>query len=459
MSFVSRILGRIAPHANSSIAQFSHVGGFRRSIDGATGGRRGNPIAVFGDVNTEVSASAELVARRARYLAKNNPHISNGVANWASYVCGTGARPAPRNLEADSARDLVSTFDLWAEHADYDGRMDLWGLQGQMVATMYVSGEALAILHDTADGLKIQVLPPELLDRSKTTSLRGQAHIHSGVEFDAAGQRVAYWILPDRAETSFTTAAPSVRIDARNVLHVFAGEPGQVRGLSHLAPVILTASELDALQDALLVSAKMAALHAGFIKSHTEIGDDLGWSGETAFEPGTLTCLPANADVSFNSPEQLKDAPAFLKHNLQAIAAGLGIPVHLLDGDLSDANYSSLRAGMLAFKRRVGAVQYGTLVPQMLRPVWQRWLAREVLENRISSDAIIGCDWMFPRFEMIDPQKDIAAMREAVNAGFASRSQTIAELGWNVADIDAERSADAVREKDLGLMGGTVDAA
>ena len=156
-----------------------------RSLDGATGGRRGAPIGNFGNVNAEVGASAEIVARRAAYLAANNPWLSNGTANLAAYLVGTGARPAPRANDADARRDLVARFDLWAEDADHAGRTDFFGLQAILARDLVVSGEALALIHDGPDGLRVQALPPELLDRSKTGVLANGRYFSQGVEFDA----------------------------------------------------------------------------------------------------------------------------------------------------------------------------------------------------------------------------------------------------------------------------------
>ncbi len=452
MSLIQRVFGRSAPRPGAATSASSPAASeSRRSLDGATVARRGASLGSFGSTNAEIGASAEVVARRAAYLAQNNPWISNGVGNLQTYLTGTGARPAPRATDADTRRDLVARFDAWAEDADHAGRTDFYGLQAIFARDLVVSGEAIALIHDGQEGLRIQALPPELLDRSRTGVLADGRHMAQGVEYDAAGRRLAYWILPERPEASVTVAAPAVRIPASDVIHIVHPlGPGQVRGLSWLAPAILPASELDALQDALLVSAKVAALHAGFIRDIADAGTLDEWSGETVFEPGALTRLPSGTTVEFNSPQQLREAPALVRTSLRGLAAALGVPSHLLDGDLTDASYSSLRAGLLPFKRRIEAVQYGTLVPQFLRPVWRRWLAREALEGR--ADALtMASDWMFPKFEMIDPGKDMAATREALDAGLTSRSAAIAEMGWNADDVDAERAADSNRETALGL--------
>lgn len=414
----------------------------RRSLDAATGGRRGSGISSFGPVNFEVSAAAEIVARRAAYLAANNAYLANGSGNLVSYLVGTGARPTALNVPREDRQAAQRAFDAWAEQADHDGRTDFWGIQALMARDVVVHGEGLALMIASAEGLRIQVIPPEHLDRAKTTEFSGGGYIVNGVEFDAGGRRVAYWILPDRPTSAFATAAPSVRVNADAVLHVFHPiGPGQVRGLSWLAPAILQAGELDKLTDALLVAAKVSAMHAGFIKDHADTGT-MDWDGDITFEPGALTRLPSGTDITFSSPDQMRDAPALIRMNLQALAAALGLPEHLLSGDLTNANYSSLRAGLLPFRARMEQIQHATLVPQFLRPVWRRWLSFQVLDGSLSLPVDTTADWLFPRQPQVDPQKDMSALREMLDAGLISRTRAINELGWNADNIADEIEAE-----------------
>lgn len=427
-------------------------------IDAAAGGRRGGGMGTFGPVNPEVSAGATLTRSRARYLATNNPWLVNGVDNWSAALVGAGIRPTPRADDAGTRRAASRAFEVWADGADAAGRTDFWGLQRDIARHLIVDGEALVLIHDDADGIRLQVVAPEQLDESKTAELGGGRLIVSGVEFDAQGRRVAYWILPSRPHATFTDYAPSVRFDAADVLHVMRPlGAGQVRGLSWLAPAVLSANELDQLMDALLVGAKTSAMFAGFLTDLNATGglpfdgDQTGGILDTGLEPGTLKVLPAGIDVKFSAPDAAKDLPAFLRMNLQALAAALGLPEHLLSGDLTNANYSSLRAGLLPFRARVEQTQYGTLVPQFLRPVWRRWIVAEVLSGRLDLTPDLAAEWIMPRPMQVDPQKDLAAMKEALALGLTSRTKAVNELGWNADDLDEEIAADRARERDLGL--------
>ena len=436
----------------------------RRMIDAAAGGRRGGGFGTFGPINPEVAAGATLTRSRARYLAANNPFLANGVDNWSAALVGAGIRPTPRAEDAGSRRAASRAFETWADDADAAGRTDFWGLQRDIARHLIVDGEALVIIHDDGDGLRLQTVAPEQLDEAKTAELGGGRLIVSGVEFDAQGRRVAYWILPSRPHATFTDYAPSIRFDAADVLHIMRPlGAGQVRGLSWLAPAVLSANELDQLMDALLVGAKTSAMFAGFLTDLNATGglpfdgDQTGGILDTGLEPGTLKVLPAGIDVKFSAPDAAKDSPAFLRMNLQALAAALGLPEHLLSGDLTNANYSSLRAGLLPFRARVEQTQYGTLVPQFLRPVWRRWIVSEVLSGRLDLTPDMAAEWIMPRPMQVDPQKDLAAVKEALALGLTSRTKAINEMGWNADDLDEEIAADRARESDLGLTFGSPD--
>ena len=404
----------------------------RRHIEAAGQGRRGRGHGTFGPVNSEVAAAASIVRSRARSLYVNNGLIRNALDNLTTSTTGTGCRPNCPDEE------VMRRFESWVITADYDGRTDFYGLQRILALHMVRDGEGLAILHVGDDGeLQVQVLPPEHLDESKTAQIAPRHEIFNGVEF-MGGRIVAYWILPQRPTSEFTDYAPSVRVDAADVIHVFeAQSAGQVRGLSRVAPAVIAANELDQLTDALLVQAKVAAMFAGFLTDLNNVsgvpfdGEQIGSTLEGGITPGAIQVLPSGFDLKLAEPDSTKDAPAMVRMGQQAVASALGMPEHLVNGDLSKANYSSLRAGLLPWRARIEQIQYGTLVPQMLAPIWRRWLALEVAAGRLDVSPDMTCEWIMPRWLQVDPAKDVAAVKELLALGLMSRSQAISELGWS----------------------------
>ncbi len=421
-----------------------------RRFDGAAGGRRGFGVGTFGRINPETAAAGAALRSRASYLAMNNPWIANAVGNLAGALVGPGIQPSAKHPEAEIRKSLNRYFADWCIRADAEGRTDFAGLQVAIADSMVKAGEALALISETADGPRLRVLPPELLDESKSAELNNGRAIFSGVELDATGRRAAYWIVPERPGQVWQTYSPSVRIEAESVLHVFKPlAPGQLRGVSWLAPVILPASDFDKLCDALLKGAQVAAMHAGFITDMNGTGEPY-YDGETpSLEPGALIRLPNGTDIKFNSPAQSQQVAEFLKLNLRQLAAGLGLPDHMLSGDLSGANYSSLRAGLLPFRQRMEQVQYTVLVPQFLAPVWRAVILHGVLSGDLdapgfeaSPESYLQADWLPPKPLQVDPLKDVTATKAELDAGLTSRRKAVAERGWNLDDLDAEIAAE-----------------
>ncbi|GLK84662.1 phage portal protein [Ancylobacter defluvii] len=415
-----------------------------RKFDGASQGRRTFGAGTFGRVNSEVGAAGQALAARSAYLAANNPLIANAVGNIVGEAVGSGIRPSS---------DLVAEFDAWSDHADADGRTDFYGLQTIICTDVVVRGESFVLLSNDESGLTLRVLDVEQVDRSLTRDLGNGAQIVQGIEFDTSGNRVAYHISPARLTDTFASWAPPVRVDAADVQHIFRPLfPGQVRGVPWTAPIILSAGELDKLSDALLMGASVAAMFCGVVTDQNDLSsgeDPFGGEAQPSLEPGTLIRLKGGQSVTFATPQQSQAVAELLKVQIRQLAAGMGLPAFMVDGDLTGANYSSLRAGLLPFRRRIEAFQYHCLVPQLLAPVWRRWLATEG-----DADASARVEWIMPKPLQVDPQKDVEADLAELNAGLASRRQKVAARGWNAEQLDAEIAADRAREKRLGLTFG-----
>ncbi|MFD2030614.1 phage portal protein [Ancylobacter dichloromethanicus] len=213
-----------------------------------------------------------------------------------------------------------------------------------------------------------------------------------------------------------------------------------------------------------LPARKIGALLTGFV---TSTDGEVPFDGEEAgpgmleggLEPGTLKVLAPGQDVSFSDPAEIgQEAIEFMKVTAREIAAGLGIPYEQLTGDLSGVNYSSIRAGLVDFRRRVEALQYGVLVFQMCRPTWRRFVTAEVLAGRLSAPGFftdpapyLAAKWITPKREWVDPKKDVEAEISAIGAGLMSRREAVAARGTDIEALDAEIASDKARAEGLGL--------
>jgi lambda family phage portal protein len=429
-----------------------------RRFDAAAGGRRWQGVQTFGAINAEVGAAAGPVRRRAGYYARNNPWIANGVNAIVSGAVGCGIKPQSKHPDPAVRAALHAAWQRWTDVADADGITDGYGLQALAVRAMVEAGECFAHLIPTAGGLRVRLLDADMVPLDETRELGDGRRVIQGVEFDADGTRVAYRVHRTRPDVpSFSTDL--VRVPAEQMAHLFAPlAPGQVRGISWLAPVLLRLHELDLYEDAQLVRQKVAALFAGFVVDPT--GTGAGFEGTqtasvltTGLEPGTLKTLPPGTDVRFSEPAVIGDAIQFLQLQLRSVAAGLGVPAYLLDGDLSTANYSSLRAALVEFRTRLEQLQHGIIAFQLCRPVWRAWVIGEVLAGRLVGDvdALLAVEWITPAQPWVDPLKDAEAAAAQVANGITSRRKIVASQGYDVEQLDAEIAADRDRARALGL--------
>ena len=104
-----------------------------------------------------------------------------------------------------------------------------------------------------------------------------------------------------------------------------------------------------------------------------------------AMEPGTMQELAPGEEVEFNNPPgTAADYPNFMRQQLMAIAAGIGLPFELLSGDMAGVSDRALRLILNEFRRRIQQIKHNQIIFQFCRPVWNRWLDMAVLNGSIN---------------------------------------------------------------------------
>lgn len=428
-----------------------------RSYDGAAGGYRGSGMSDTANVVAAMAAARVPLARRARYLASNNALALSGIEAWVAALVAYGIKGQSQHPDASIRGAMNARFTEWAGSADMDGLGDFYAIQALMVRQMVTEGESIALLINTEDGLRIRVIDNEQLDPNMTRTLENGARIIQGVEFNDRGQRVAYWILPDNPGLPYGSVSLTPRrVPASDVIHLFRQiVPGQVRGVSWLAPVMLRLTGLDLWADAQLTRQQMAALLTVFVETPDGSTAPFDSSLENkGLSPGGIRFLDFGSKPYFLSPATIGDEVIrFAEIQERHVAVGMSLPLSVLNGDLKQANYGSQRGGLIEWRRRIEGIQHLTLVPMMLKPIWERWAMTEVYSGRISTtlDQALPVNWIPPRFDWIDPVKDTTALVDAMAAGIMSRTEVVASRGDDIERLDAEIAAEKAREKTLGL--------
>lgn len=460
--WIERIVGSFSPGwaLNRSRARIA-TEVLQRHYEGAAVGRRTQGWhRSTSDANRSIGPYAGRLRDVARDLVRNNPYAESALRTIVDHTVGWGlvAKPSKRASKAEQV------WKAWAETSacDADGRHNFYGLQKLVMRTVAESGEVLIRrrFRRPEDGLPIpmqlQVLEPDFLDTTKdlTTTPNG-GRIIQGIEFDAIGQRVAYWLFPEHPGSGLPSSLASRRIPAENLLHVFlADRPGQVRGVSWFAPVLLRFKDFDELEDATLMKQKVAACLAVITTDVDGTAAPLGTVDSAApdidmLSPAAILNLPSGRSVEVVQPPSVREYGDYSTTILKGIAAGLHVTYEDMAGDYADLPFSAARMSRLQHWGHVEDWRWHLLVPQFCDPVWA-W-AMEVAAI-FGAAAAPAPTWTAQPAPMIDPVNEGLAYKRNIRAGIQTLSDALRERGYDPRTVLDEMAADNKLIDELGLM-------
>ncbi len=414
--------------------------------------------------NAEVSAARHTIAEQARDAERNDAFARRIIDLWAANAVGGGITCA----WSDTTHAAV--WRRWAEtrECDAEGKKTLAAIEALVIKSVVRDGEVLVRFVRSMPtmanplGLRLAVLESDHLDRYKNGIYEGRA-VLQGVEVDDNGRPAAYWMLPRHPGEAWPLlpaigARTSQRVPASEVLHIYRQErPGQVRGVSWLAPVLPVLRDLSDYEAALLVKAKIEACLTAIVTDEdseqvatgSTVEDANGNKIET-FEPGMIMYRRGAGEVEVVNPSGGGSHLQFARRALERAAVGAGLTYDQGSGDLTGANYSSLRAGKIEFRALNGQVQWTLLLPQLCAPIAEEFHRMGALAGLWS---LMDGDFTHtpPAPEMIDPLKDTTALVAQVRAGLTSLPRATASMGYQLEEVVAEiREANEMLD-DAGL--------
>lgn len=318
--------------------------------------------------------------------------------------------------------------------------------------------------------LQIQVLEAEQIPYAETKLLPDGNYIIAGVEFDPGGHRVAYHVYKNHPAESVLYHGPNdtVRVDASEILHYFKPlRPGQVRGIPECFAAQATAHNLMIYDEAELIKKQASSLVMGFIVTPDPDGiynankDDRDADpGEAVakMEAGTIIPLEPGEDYTLSDPaESGSSYDSFRKGALRSIAASLNMTYEELSLDLSGVNFSSIRAGLNQSQRKYRKEQQ-RIINMICLPVWRKFFETAMLagvfdftgyaDNRREFERV---QFQPPGWAYVNPLQEVNAKIKEVEAGFKSREQIVAEMGYDIEEVDQSIKRDQDRAEDMGL--------
>lgn len=463
----------------------------KASYEGAAEGRRSSGWdAPDTGPNSLIMPALRNLRSRSRAAVRNDPYAANVIDKRVSNLIGTGITPQPRLLDKALRNAMQVLWEDWVDESDADELTDFYGQQALVARTVEQSGECFVRLRPRRleDGLavplQLQCLAPEFVPHDKFEVTRSGNVIRAGIEFNSIGRRVAYWCYRNHPSDKTSLSAgynTLVRIPAEQMLHIFEPlEPGQLRGVPRLAPVLKRLRSLDNYDDAVLFRQEVANLFAGFVRKPAPDGppqmdmvtgapvtyDRDGFTPMVALEPGTMQELLPGEQVEFSDPpDGGNNYPDFMRQQLMAAAAGAGLPYELMTGDMRDVNDRAIRVVLTEFRRRLEQLQFSVYVHQLCRPVRSAWMDMAVLAGALDLEDYTQrrreyqrTRWVPQGWAYIHPVQDVQSRMLEVGAGFASRSEMCLRSGTDAEIVDEENAADIARAKELGLKYSSLSA-
>lgn len=428
-------------------------------------------ITPSSSANTEIGPALVMSRNRARDLVRNNTYAARIVDVWTAHIVGDGITAAWRDSAKAPDQIRQDVWKRWAEdgESDADGELDFYGQQQLAIRQVVESGESLMRIRTRrpSDGLavpmQLQTLEADHLDHDKNATLPNNGAIRLGIQFDALGRREGYWLYRNHpGDNIFSFQRSSVFVPASQMVHLYRKKrAGQVRGITWLAAAANKIRDLDDYHDALIMKAKIESCLTGWIKSSSgdlSIGEqeikpdsDLINRMFETLEPGTVGRLNPDEEITFSQPSSSGSHEAITRQFEQSIAVAAGITYDQLTGDLRGANYSSLRAGKIEFRRDLSQTQWQMMIPMFCEPVARAFNDLGIAAGKWRDDGS-SATWMPPRNEPIDPKKDTEAEQADMTAGLETWSSTVAKRGYDPRTLAEAHKADEEMLKGLGLQ-------
>ena len=420
-------------------------------------------------ITSESDLTSDLVTlrNRARELAGNNAYasaylnlVSVNVVGPTGFSLSAKVRALDGKLDKDKNHIIEEGWYSWADKpVTRDERLDFVSLQHLLIRSVARDGEAFVRIWvdpDATHGILLEPIDATLIDESKNMSGKnGEPVIKAGIEMNAFGKPVAYWVRDPEKSIS-------ARVNADEIIHLYRSHvASQVRGVSWLAPAMITLQHIRGYVEAELVAARAGSAKMGFFVNKDGTGaldPSVGGDKEINMEasPGSMEILPPGYSFEQWNPDHPSAAfPSFIKTALREVATGWHVSYNALANDLEGVNYSSMRSGML-IERDVWKTLQQWWIPTFLNRVYKAWLMSSALKGTlklkpVELDLYLPCKWTPRGWSWVDPLKDVQAGILMIENHLASHGQLLEEQGLGYEEVLEQLKLEQDMAKEAGL--------
>lgn len=441
MSNLLKALAWIAPSAAVRRAHAFAALDSSRSYDGATRGRRGASFkSALGDsANGQIGPALAKLRERSSDLVRNTWIGARCLDVLTAHAVGTGINVAWKDSK------VQELWDEWCKTADIEGERDFAGSQMVVFRSMLERGDAgVRFVTRKLDAgravpLALQVVEGDQI-ATEINDTREQKKSRLGVVLGEWNERLGYWLHKDHPG-DYMTIASSVPtfVDRKDFCHLYRPlRAGQIRGVPVLSPVVMGTRDYADLMDAMIVKSRMEACYGLIVNSADPVKnladaktrDDQSGKKVESMSPGMIYRAGLGDTVTAFSPSGAGQFEPVALSALMGIASGGMITYDQLTGDLRQANYSSLRAGKIEFRRLIEQMQWLVIVPFLMNRVTERFIETAILAGKLRERKTpYRRSYVMPAIEPIDPLKDLKADILAVRSGRLSPQEFIGAWG------------------------------
>lgn len=464
------------------------------------------------DANDDVRQSWNVATARAVDTIQNSGWIAGGIQSAVGKTMGAGLRLVAKpdttvvkfqGLKAEDGSDIDAEgwarfverrWEQWSMNpleCDALARSTIPQLTKAAFKSWFATGEITATLPFHRDrlaltGTKVLLLPPHKLSQ-KTDTIR---RIVQGVQMDERGRPYAY-LFRRKNQYGGDEDMPILARDAANrpqVIHVYEGQPGQVRGITPMVPALKVVRQHDQLADATLTAALIQTIFAATIESDAPTADlmnalvtedqqgvggnldsflaaRMGWHQSTTIdlsEQNKIAHLFPGEELKFNRSEHPNsNYETMTKILLREIAKCLGITVEQLTGDYVGVTYTGVRMGESDNWQTTLDRRQNILVP-FVQPIYEAWLEEEIESGRVRfpgglagflehRPAAARAEWRGPPKPQADDLKSAKAHESYRAMGVVSDSMIADDLGVRIEDVYEARKREAAMRLKFGL--------
>lgn len=409
-----------------------------------------SPTVASGDAHLRKDLDA-LVAESERF-ARNNTIYRAILKRLVDLVVGAGWTPQANTGDPSLDAKIEAAYEARSERMEIRGMDNALSFQRKAMWHALVDGR-IGFVKDESTGL-LQAVPGNRI-WSLSAYAKNKNRIEHGVELDKLGRplrfHIAQWDdyglnrqdpVPVEA-ANFIYCSPTERFDET------AAAPALQAIMPHLERLGLVCdNEVAAWEILSRWAMKITKKDGGKWAFNNSNQDDQRRSSysQELTDRTVLTTWGyaffaeegediAGIDRNLPSPNFDATLRSFLR--ICGMEIGLSLPFFLLDW--SDVNFSSGRAAAQQFWRNsqlwFDALRY------ILCEDYRWWIGREVAYSRLPNiPTIANHEWISDPFQPLDADKENAADRTAVQAGFKTNTRVLRERGIDRTDYLRERS-------------------